>query len=198
VAVLEFLIRPQLVAAAQAAVAAGEAEAALQTLVAAVVAGSLMHQTVQLRPAMAALVLLLFGTRCNYDVDRSGLMAHFAKIENDIVVDVIVVGNEFLNNLEFPESEPIGQEYLKSLGFTGEWIQTSYNNKFRYRHAGVGGQYYRKKDVFLFKKPFASWKLNEVNYMWEAPKPMPDHRSWIWNEEQQEWEDPIDPPISAI
>ena len=121
-------------------------------------------------------------------------MAHFAKIENDIVVDVIVVGNEFLNNLEFPESEPIGQEYLKSLGFTGEWIQSSYNNKFRYRHAGVGGQYYRKKDVFLFNKPFPSWKLNETTYLWEAPYPMPDHRSWVWNELNQKWEDPIDPP----
>lgn len=120
-------------------------------------------------------------------------MAHFAKIEDNVVVEIIVVGNEFVENLEFPDSEPAGQEYLKSLGFNGEWIQTSYNNKFRYRYACIGGIYHREKDVFLEKKPYPSWTLDETSYTWSAPKPVPDFRSWVWDEEEQNWKDPIDP-----
>jgi hypothetical protein len=121
-------------------------------------------------------------------------MAHFAKIENNKVVDVLVVSNDILNNLEFPESESIGQQYLKDLGFDGEWLQTSYNGNFRYRYACIEGTYYRSKDVFLPKKPFASWILDETKFTWVPPKPMPDNRSWIWNEEDQTWREPLDLP----
>lgn len=58
-------------------------------------------------------------------------MAHFARIEDGKVVQVIVVNNETLGNLEFPESEPVGQEFIASLGFDGLWLQTSYNGNFR-------------------------------------------------------------------
>ena len=120
-------------------------------------------------------------------------MAHFAKIKNNIVADVIVVSDNDCKNLEFPLSEPIGQKFLQSLGFDGKWIQTSYNNNFRCRFACIGGMYLEEDDVFLFPKPFPSWKLNKQTYNWDPPKPMPDHRSWLWNEDLQEWEDPIDP-----
>jgi hypothetical protein len=65
-------------------------------------------------------------------------MAHFAKIENKIVTQVIVVNNEALGNLEFPESEPVGQEFIASLGIEGTWKQTSYNANFRGKYAGIG------------------------------------------------------------
>jgi hypothetical protein len=65
-------------------------------------------------------------------------MAHFAKIENKIVTNVIVVNNEVLDNLEFPESEAVGQEFIASLGLDGTWKQTSYNAKFRGKFAGAG------------------------------------------------------------
>ena len=58
-------------------------------------------------------------------------MAHFAKLENDIVVDVIVVSNDDCGGGNFPESEPIGQEFLASLGLTGLWLQCSYHANFR-------------------------------------------------------------------
>ncbi len=54
-------------------------------------------------------------------------MAHFAKIENGIVTQVIVVANELCNGGEFPESEMAGQAFIASLGLSGEWKQTSYN-----------------------------------------------------------------------
>jgi hypothetical protein len=65
-------------------------------------------------------------------------MAHFAKIENGIVTEVIVVNNDSINNLDFPESELIGKEFISSLNLNGEWIQTSYNNNFRNVFAGIG------------------------------------------------------------
>lgn len=65
-------------------------------------------------------------------------MAHFAKVENEIVGDVIVVSNDDCDNLPFPESEPVGQAFIASLGITGEWLQTSYSGSFRGCYAGVG------------------------------------------------------------
>lgn len=65
-------------------------------------------------------------------------MAHFAQINNNIVKDVIVISNEDCDNLPFPESEPVGQAFIASLGLIGEWLQTSYNANFRGKYAGVG------------------------------------------------------------
>lgn len=78
-------------------------------------------------------------------------MAHFARIENNIVREVIVVNNEVLENKEFPESEPIGIAFCKSLyGEDTEWLQTSYNGNFRGCYAGGGMTYDPIKDEFLF------------------------------------------------
>lgn len=66
-------------------------------------------------------------------------MAHFARIENNIVRQVIVVNNEVLENKEFPESESIGVAFCKSVyGQDTNWLQTSYNANFRGKYAGIG------------------------------------------------------------
>jgi len=66
-------------------------------------------------------------------------MAHFAKIENGIVREVIVVGNE-----DAP-TEAAGQAFIASIGLDGEWVQTSYHNNpvgepptARGKYAGLG------------------------------------------------------------
>lgn len=64
-------------------------------------------------------------------------MAHFAKIENGIVSQVIVVNNEVILDENFVEQESIGAEFCHNL-FGGEWVQTSYNAKFRSKYASVG------------------------------------------------------------
>lgn len=77
-------------------------------------------------------------------------MAHFARIEDNIVREVIVVNNEVLENKEFPESEPIGVAFCKSLyGENTEWLQTSYNGNFRGTYAGSGMIYDPDKDEFI-------------------------------------------------
>lgn len=65
-------------------------------------------------------------------------MANFAKINGDLVTEVIVISNNDCDNLPFPESEPVGQTYIASLGISGEWLQTSYNANFRGVYAGIG------------------------------------------------------------
>lgn len=76
-------------------------------------------------------------------------MAHFARLENNIVQQVIVVNNEVLENKSFPESEPIGIAFCKSLyGEDTEWLQTSYNGNFRGKYAGSGSIYDPELDEF--------------------------------------------------
>lgn len=76
-------------------------------------------------------------------------MAHFAKVENNIVQEVIVVANSDCADLPFPESEPIGQAFIASLSIAGEWLETSYNNNFRGTYAGIGYSYDAELDQFV-------------------------------------------------
>jgi hypothetical protein len=76
-------------------------------------------------------------------------MAHFAKVENGTVLQVIVVNNETLGDLEFPDSEAVGQEFIAALGLDGTWKQTSYNANFRGKYAGIGDTWTGK----TFKAP---------------------------------------------
>ena len=65
-------------------------------------------------------------------------MAHFALVTQEIVEQIIVIANENCDDLPFPESEPVGQAFISSMGITGEWLQTSYNGNFRGCYAGIG------------------------------------------------------------
>ena len=71
-------------------------------------------------------------------------MAHFAKVnENNIVEEVIVVDNKYA------ETEQQGKDFIASIGLEGNWVQTSYNNKFRNVFAGPGDIYDSVNDMFV-------------------------------------------------
>ena len=76
-------------------------------------------------------------------------MAHFARIDSGIVRDVIVIDNDDCGGGEFPESEPIGQAFIASIGLEGEWRQTSYNSNFRGIYAGIGYTYNPLTNEFI-------------------------------------------------
>jgi hypothetical protein len=76
-------------------------------------------------------------------------MAHFAKVHENIVEQVIVVSNQDCDDLPFPESEPVGQAYIASIGLEGEWLQTSYNGNFRGCYAGIDYTYNASLDEFI-------------------------------------------------
>lgn len=66
-------------------------------------------------------------------------MAHFALVDDtNIVREVIVISNDDCGGGNFPESEPIGQTFIASVGMTGTWLQTSYHANFRGKYAGIG------------------------------------------------------------
>lgn len=77
-------------------------------------------------------------------------MAHFAKINDQgIVEQVIVVNNEDILTKEGKESEIVGKRFIKSIGLEGTWVQTSYNGNFRGKYAGIGDTYDSVNDVFV-------------------------------------------------
>jgi hypothetical protein len=110
-------------------------------------------------------------------------MAHFAKIVDSKVVQVIVAEPEFFNT--FVDSSP------------GAWIQTSYRTHggqhpegtpLRKNYAGIGYSYDAGRDAFIPPKPFASWTLNDTTCLWDAPVAMPtDGKVYRWNEETVNW-----------
>jgi hypothetical protein len=66
-------------------------------------------------------------------------MAYFAEIDDtQKVIQVIAINNSDLENLPFPESEPIGQAFIASLGIAGNWLQTSFSGKYRGCYCGIG------------------------------------------------------------
>jgi len=119
-------------------------------------------------------------------------MAHFAKMNGNIVVDVVVLSNDTVDNLPFPESEPVGIEFLHQLYQNNDtWLQTSYNRSFRGNYAGIGYPYRSDIDQFIPPSPFPSWIYDPITAMWEPPVPMPYPAPkgyvYAWDEETQTW-----------
>ena len=104
-------------------------------------------------------------------------MAHFCKLDdNNIVTQVIVVANEDTTDTNGVEVEEIGVAFCKKLlGAETNWKQTSYNNNFRVRYAGISYTYNEELNAFIAPKPYASWVLVEATADWESPEgPAPE------------------------
>jgi len=110
-------------------------------------------------------------------------MAHFARIVNNIVTNVIVVHNNELL-VDGVENEIKGREFCYNL-LGGEWIQTSYSNSIRKQYAGIGYTYDVVKDQFVQPQPFASWSLDSNND-WQAPTAKPEG-NFYWDESTLSW-----------
>tara|TARA_R100001163_G_C5020978_1_gene163810 strand:+ start:337 stop:756 length:420 start_codon:yes stop_codon:yes gene_type:complete len=127
-------------------------------------------------------------------------MAHFAKIEDGNVTDIIVVANAVLDDGSETENEQQGKDLIAQIGKDGTWVQTSYNNNFRKQYAVIGGTYNSEKDIFINPKPLdcwgdvcESWSLDS-NDDWQPPteKPTEDPKEggqWVWTEAFTTWLD---------
>ena len=111
-------------------------------------------------------------------------MAHFAKVQDGKVTQVIVAEPEFFQT--FVDSSP------------GEWIQTSYNTHggqhtlggtpLRKNYAGIGYTYNRQLDAFIPPQPYPSWILDEETCLWNAPAAYPiDGENYTWDESTISW-----------
>lgn len=108
-------------------------------------------------------------------------MAHYAKVENGVVTQVIVADYDFIAT--------------GALGDPENYIQTSYNTRknmhydnngvadaegFRGNYAGVGYIYDKANDVFYAPQPAPEWVLDTDTWTWwnptdpEATKPVKD------------------------
>jgi hypothetical protein len=127
---------------------------------------------------------LLAHTLPNQSFQGANLMAHFAKVVDGKVSQVIVAEKEFFDT--FVDSSP------------GEWIQTSYNTHggvhknggtpLRKNYAGIGFTYDRTRDAFIPPQPFASWTLDDNSCLWNAPVAMPtDGKPYKWDEATTSW-----------
>ena len=110
------------------------------------------------------------------------LMAHYAKIEDGIVIDVIVAEEDVIVTRR------------------GTWVQTSYNTRgnvhygqdgnadggvaLRGNYAGIGYTYDASNDVFYTARPFASWTLGTNSWLWNPPIIHPDDgKYYYWDED---------------
>lgn len=108
-------------------------------------------------------------------------MAHYAKIVNNIVENVIVVPND---------QEHRGLDFIKDdLGLDGDWVQTSYNARIRGKFAGIGDEYDAVNDIFLPALPYPSWVRDENNIP-QPPVSLPQHdgtKQFQWDESIVNW-----------
>lgn len=127
-------------------------------------------------------------------------MAHYAKVKDGVVTQVIVAEPEFFDT--FVDTEP------------GEWLKTSYNmrggvhydpetneasadqsvitgdeGRERKNYAGIGFTYDRDRNAFIPPQPYASWTLDDTSCLWEAPVAYPtDGEIYTWNEDTTSWD----------
>lgn len=114
-------------------------------------------------------------------------MSHFAKVENGIVVEVIVAEQDVIDSGIFGQG----------------WIQTSYNTyagqhpegrPLRKNYAGIGYIYDEQRDAFMPPKPYPSWLLDEETCLWNPPIPKPSDEGtgdpkkfYYWDEATLNW-----------
>jgi hypothetical protein len=119
-------------------------------------------------------------------------LAFFSRLDDEnFVIQVIALPRTDLKNTEYPDSEVLGQEYIRNtIGLPGYWIETCYYGKIR-KNYGLPKFYYDKeKDAFIPPRPYESWLYNEETFSWYPPISKPDDENvYIWNETIRNWEE---------
>ncbi len=110
-------------------------------------------------------------------------MSHFAKVEDGIVTEVLVIDQDVIDTGAF--------------GDPSLFVQTSYNTyggqhpegrPLRKNYAGVGFTYDAERDAFIAPQPFPSWTLDDARCIWVAPIPSPyDGKPYRWDEATLAW-----------
>lgn len=124
-------------------------------------------------------------------------MSHFAKVEDGIVTQVIVIEQDVLDTGNW--------------GDPSLWVQTSYNTyggvhllggtPLRKNYAGVGYTYDIERDAFYSPRPYPSWTtLDEETCLWVAPTPMPVLAGfwYSWDEDTLSWVEHVYASVPAV
>lgn len=117
-------------------------------------------------------------------------MSHFAKVENGIVIEVLVISQDVVDSGMF--------------GDPASFIQTSYNTRggvhygtdgqpdggiaLRKNYAGIDFAYDALLDAFIPPKPYPSWLLDTQTCLWNPPVSYPsDGKQYHWDEKTLSW-----------
>ena len=140
-------------------------------------------------------------------------MAHYAKLgANNKVIAVHVVADSDCQNADGIEDEEVGRQFLERIHSWPLWKKTSYNTQggqhksggtpLRGNYAGIGMTYDEDNDIFISKKPYASWVLNVAEARWQSPigdepalteeqisqnNAFTHKWQYTWNEDTQTW-----------
>jgi len=134
-------------------------------------------------------------------------MAHYAKLGiNSKVIAVHVVADTDCQNADGIEDEEVGRQFLENIHNWPLWKKTSYNTSggqhndggtaFRGNYAGIGMTYDEDNDIFIGKKPYASWVLDVATASWNSPigdapelsEAESETHIYNWNETDQTWD----------
>ena len=141
-------------------------------------------------------------------------MAHYAKLGiNSKVIAVHVVSDNDCLNASGVEDEEVGRQFMERIHNWPLWKKTSYNTSggqhknggtpLRGNYAVIGMTYDEDNDIFISKKPYASWVLDVPSASWKSPigdapeltqeqkdqNTANTHRwSYTWNEAGQSWD----------
>ena len=136
-------------------------------------------------------------------------MAHYAKLgANNKVIAVHVVADKDCKNADGIEDEEVGRQFLERIHNWPLWKKTSYNTSrnthksgdnskaLRGNYAGLGMTYDEDNDIFISKKPHASWVLDTTTASWkspigDAPELSADEvltHTYAWNEGTGAWD----------
>jgi hypothetical protein len=138
-------------------------------------------------------------------------MANFAKIdENNLVINILHVGNEIITDENGVEQELLGQAHLEQHNNwpANQWIKFSratiknkhlsgdHTRAFRGNGAAMGYTWFPEKNIFMPPKLYASWVLNETDARWQPSiGDQPTHDTYNtsthfyrWNETDTTWD----------
>ena len=141
-------------------------------------------------------------------------MAHYAKLGiNSKVIGVEVVADADCQNASGVEDEEVGRQFMERIHSWPLWKKTSYNTSggqhkdggtpLRGNYAGIGMTYDEDNDIFIAKKPYASWILDVPTASWKSPigdapaltaeqqsqnDAVTHHWIYNWNESGQSWD----------
>lgn len=124
-------------------------------------------------------------------------MGHYAKVINNVVIEVIVANQDYIDTLadswawyEASYNVRGGVYFNPETGLPAEdqtVIQETVGRK-RKNFPAIGYNYNQELDAFIPPTPYPSWILNESTGLWNPPVPHPEgNKQYVWNEYGKEW-----------
>ena len=129
-------------------------------------------------------------------------MAHFAKLDENNIVVLVVKGRQEDDGKETEISTRTGDTYKQTSYNTKGGVHRKGGTPLRKNYAGVGYTYREDLNGFVAPCKFNTWILNEETCKWEPPVAYPQTQTqnlkdengnpindrYYWNDPKNNWE----------